>query len=467
LKIFLVRHGKPVKRAVWADKDGLRPLTSRGEDQARGVQATLAGVPIRRICSSRAIRCHETVEPLAADRSLLVELDDRLNEEHDSASAQDLLEEEAESPLLICAGRSQILGLLRAVGIGSDVSGSVQCQKGSIWALELEAGEVIDAEYLPPVAIEASHFDTSRRAVLDIGSASMSLLVADISSGHGSVEPVRRVRAALNFGAARGAIEISECERVAELACDMRDEAESLGSAEVLPVATAGLRNAPNGREVAQRIGTELGLAVRLLSGKEEARLVYSAVRTRLGLGTVPILALDLGGGSLDLAAGHGDRIHYEASEPLGVSRLRADLVRSDPMQNVDSERIRGRVASLLAPHLPMLGKEAPGCFAAGGTVRALARLIQVSRRRSDLESVRGMTLSRGELAALFVKLRSATHDQRMAMPTVSERRADLLPVGAAILVTLLEQLEMESLTVSDWGLREGVLLRAGKTPAS
>jgi len=467
LKIFLVRHGKPVKRAVWAGKDGLRPLTSKGEDQARGIQSTLSGVPIRRIRSSPAIRCHETVERLATDRSLLVELDDRLDEENDSGSAALLLEDELESPLLICAGRSQILGLLRVVGVGDDVPDSVRCQKGSIWALEIEAGMLIDAKYLPPVAVEASHFGTSRRAVLDIGSASMSLLVADVSSSDGSVDPVLRARTALSFGAAMGPIESGECERVAELACEMRDEAASLGSAEVVPVATAGLRNAPNGREVAQRIGTELGVAVRLLSGAEEARLVYSAVRTRLGLGKVPTLALDLGGGSLDLAAGHGDRIHYEASELLGVSRLRADLVRSDPLENVDAERIRGRVASLLAPHLPMLRKEAPSCFAAGGTVRALARLIQVSRRRSDLESVRGMTVSHGELAAIFVKLRSATHDQRMAMPTVSERRADLLPVGAAILVTLLEQLEIESLVVSEWGLREGVLLRAGSLVSS
>ncbi len=459
MKIYLVRNGQAIKRTAWTGWDDLRPLTAKGENQARGLQATLESVAIRRIWSSPAIRCHETVERLAGDRSLLVELDSRLDEESGVEDALALLDEEAGAPVLLCAGRSLIGELLATFQVGDGDPGDLLCQKGSVWMLERRGHEITSAEYMAPREIRGKGAHTHRRAVLDIGSASISLLVADVRRSEGRVEPVLRERRSLRFGASLGEIDAEECERAAKGARLMQAEAMSVGSEDLLPVATAGLRNATNGQAVADQIGAALAMPVRMLSGAQEARFVYTASRIRLGIDKEPVVALDLGGGSLDLAAGRGAKPHYEASEPLGVTRLHAELVHTDPMDGLEAEAIRERVSTQLSAHVDRLRVDEPRCIAAGGTVRALARLVQASRGRADLESVRGLTISRSELGALSVRLRAANHKERMKMPTVRPRRVDLLPTSAIILMTVLEQLDLAEMTVSDWGLREGVLL--------
>jgi len=287
----------------------------------------------------------------------------------------------------------------------------------------------------------------------------MSLLVADVGPAAGQVEPVLRERAALSFGASAEGIRAGDCKRAVEDACAMQAEARSVGTTEFLPVATAGLRNARNGREVAERIGVALEIPVRLLTGAEEAALVYRATRTRLGIGDERSVALDLGGGSLDLAVGRSARPDYVASEPLGVSRLWSELVNDDPMSDCDAAAIRERVNETLGPHVARLRSEETRCIAAGGTVRALARLAQAKRGRTGLGGLLGVRVARSELGALAVRLRNATREERLRLPTVRPRRVDLLPTGAIILMSLMEQLDLKELTISDWGLREGVLL--------
>lgn len=97
----------------------------------------------------------------------------------------------------------------------------------------------------------------------------------------------------------------------------------------------------------------------------------------------------------------------------------------------------------------------------AGGTVRALARLALTWRKKADRSGLKAMILERSELEEIFDRLERASDESRRSMPAVQPRRADLLPVGALILSTLLDVLNRDELVVSDWGLREGVILEA------
>ena len=122
MKILLVRHAKAVKRSQWTEADDLRPLTAQGERQATGIQSLLKDVPLRRICSSPALRCRKTVERLAADHSLNVEVDTRIAAdtgatEANAEGALRLLEEKGGAPLLICAGGTLILEILRSLAL--------------------------------------------------------------------------------------------------------------------------------------------------------------------------------------------------------------------------------------------------------------------------------------------------------------------------------------------------------------
>ena len=460
MKIYLVRHGKAVKRSRWGEGDELRPLTARGEAQAHSLCRVFEKRPLRRIYSSPAIRCRETVEPLAADRMLSIELDDRLASESGGDGALDLLARHKGAPILICASRSLIVDLLQALEVGYDDPDALRCQKGSVWILERKKGAIVSAEYVPPRDVDRDGRPAERCAVLDVGSTSMSMLVADTRAADGRIEPILRSRVELRLGASAGEIGVANLERILEAGAVMRAEAESTGATKLLPVATASLRDATNGPEVAERLGSTLGVPVRVLSGPEEARIVYAAAVARIGPGKGNLLAFDLGGGSVDLALGCGDRIAYEASEPLGVTRLFSELVHDDPMPASEAKAIRRRVRSGIRGHVEAIAEKKPlRCVVAGGTARALALLIQAERGRSARRDPRGLAITRSEIEAAAVRLRRATHEERLEMATVRAKRADLLPTGASILATLLEELDLDEIRVSDWGLREGILL--------
>jgi broad specificity phosphatase PhoE len=460
VKIFLVRHARAVKRSGWTQADELRPLDAKGERQAGGIRAILADVSLRRICSSPTLRCRQTVDRLASDHSIRVEVDPRisgsLKGQVDSGAALQLLEEKSAAPILICASGSLIVELLGALGVAPDASDSLRCQKGSVWVLERKAGVIVRVEYIPPRETSLG----ARRAVLDVGSNSMSLLVADVGPAKGEIQPVLRSRAELRLGASSDQVGAADSDRIVKLGRTMRAEAEGVGSGEMVSVATASLRNAANGTQVADRLNQVLEAPLRILSGPEEAEIVYRAVQARLELNGKLTVVVDLGGGSLDIALGRGEKILYRASEPLGVTRLHAENVRGDPMKRSQANAIRHRVRSKLKPHLKELTERQPfSCAVSGGTGRALAKLVLAKRDRETKESVCGVSILRVELEALAEELRTATHEERIGMPAMRAPRADLLPTGAIILTQLLESLDLPELLVSDWGLREGVLL--------
>ena len=465
MKIFLVRHGRATKSSEWTEADELRPLDSKGERQARGIQTLLEKVPLRRICSSPALRCRKTVARLAADHVLNVEVDPRIGADSktdlDVSGALHLLEEKRGAPILICASRSLIVELLGALGVASDAPGLLRCQKGSIWALERRSGVITRTEYIAPLETSLGE----RRAVLDVGSTSMSLLIADVEPEHGRIQSISRSRVELRLGASANPISPSDCDRIVKLGRTMRAESTAAGSSELLAVATASLRNAANGAEVTERLNGVLEAPLRVLSGPEEAQIVYHAVRQRLGLDGQRSLTIDLGGGSMDLALGVGEEVLYAAREPLGVTQLHAECVRDDPMKRASVRAIRKRVRSRLEPHIGRITERRPiRCAAAGGTARALAKLVLAKRGRGNAKALRGLSLLRSELESTADELSRATHAERIAMPGMRVQRADLLPTGAIVLAELLELLGLPELTVSDWGLREGVLLEAVKS---
>jgi phosphohistidine phosphatase SixA len=149
--IYLVRHGAAGDRDRWDGPDWLRPLTSRGHAQARGLLQLLAGAEIARVVSSPYVRCSETVVPIAAVWHLPIELDDALAEEADVEATFALMKRVAEGGAVLCSHGDMIpavLDRLRASGVDM---GAGRCEKGSVWALETHGGTVTSARYLAPL----------------------------------------------------------------------------------------------------------------------------------------------------------------------------------------------------------------------------------------------------------------------------------------------------------------------------
>jgi phosphohistidine phosphatase SixA len=456
----------------------LRPLAERGQLEAESLAGHLAADPPTRVISAPALRCQQTVEPAAVAAGIPVEVEERLAEGELIARVLELLPTAAEGPLLCCTHADVIASLLRVLELAEpDKNGRIPCKKGSDWVLEGGGYTPTRASYFEPVGRpkrgrgvrysareEFERTATRRAAVLDMGSTSFTLLIADVDAD-GTIRPVVGEKVMLRLGAVianEDGIPTDVGERAVSVAAQLHAVAQQEKAQVFLAVATSAVRDAHNGRPLAAAVSEALGEPVRVLSGVEEARLIFRAFQSRLDLGEGPVLGLDLGGGSLELALGTAGSIDAEATLPLGAVRLHGEFVKSDPMDRCAVEAIRQRVRRELAPHRDALR---PGgelrAVATGGTVRALGRLLN-ERRASRKPSREGaVRLSLDALRELSQRLVKSSHDERVAMRGVRRRRADLLPAGAIILETLAEELGIDAFTVCDWGLRQGVLLDA------
>lgn len=304
-----------------------------------------------------------------------------------------------------------------------------------------------------------------RSSVLDLGSNSFHVLVADVHRGY--VDPILRERDMLHLGrvvADHGRITDEALAALLESVAHLSELARRAGATERLAVATSALRDAGNSSEVVAQIEATAGHPVQVLPGFEEARLAYLGVRAAMGVSPGGLAVLDLGGGSLELAVGTRRQPDLVSSSNLGVSRLSA-LVSDDPISKGDRKRLRTAVADELElsggafdTHLP------PRVVAVGGTVRAMARVVAAADRPWVPMTLNRYPLTLQRLQELRDELCALDQDDREDVKGMKSRRADHLHIATIILVEVLQHLDVEALEVCDWGLREGVLLDAAGT---
>ena len=476
--LCLVRHAKALRRSQWEQAERLRPLSPGGHRQAQRLVELLRDLPIDRILTSPELRCRQTLEPLAGHLALPIETEARLAADAPLADCLEALRELGSEDAVICTQGDRVLDLLEKLCAGcTEVEEEPPCEKGSVWVVEGSLKAPESAIHLPapttaregagvmrPVgdALEGLPGEKTRIAVVDLGSTSFHLVVAD-ANATGEMRRVLRQRSMLRLGAVmgrRGRIGDGARKRAVRTAEALRHHCERARADVILPVATSALREAQDGAKLAERIGRALGTPVRVLSGVEEARLIFAAFRHRLALGGGTSLGLDLGGGSLELAVGDASDVHFEATLPLGVARLHAELSGSDPLAKAEVRAVRSRVRELLEPYRGEIADSRPvRVVATGGTVGALARLIATRRTSWPTRSVAQLFVPLAELRELMRELVRSDHPQRVRMPGIQRQRADLLPIGSVVLEAVASQLGLEGFVVSDWGLREGVIL--------
>jgi exopolyphosphatase/guanosine-5'-triphosphate,3'-diphosphate pyrophosphatase len=302
-----------------------------------------------------------------------------------------------------------------------------------------------------------------RIAALDLGSNSFHLLVADARQD-GTFEPLAREKEMLRLGsivAATGEIGPSADEAV-DVVRRFRTLADSLLAEEFVACATAAFREAGDSAAVVDRIQDQTGVKVRVISGREEARLIFGAVRTSVLIDPAPGLALDLGGGSLELMIGGARGLDWSTSLKLGVGRLTTELVRSDPPSGGDRRRLAGAVTQAVDRVLPEIFSLVPRvAIGSSGTLAALIRLAAGRRGGPPPTSVNQLSVAADELELLSQDLLQMTSAERAALPGVDSRRADLLPAGIILLTTILDMTGLDRLIGCEWALREGIVLDA------
>lgn len=307
---------------------------------------------------------------------------------------------------------------------------------------------------------------TGRLAVLDLGSNSFHLLVADVLSG-GRIRRVatRKVQLRLAEPVARdGELGRDARRRALGAVAELLDVARAEGAQRALAFATSAIREAADGDKLRQRIADDHGLAVRLLTGLEEG---YCSLRGMARALHVPadgaLLGLDLGGGSYEVVLGGHGPVRGGASLALGAAHVRGRL-RHDPPRLVEVAALHEEAMGLLRPVAAEIAALDPGAqraVATAGTIRDLGRLALGLALGSAPERIRGVVVTRSQLERALARLCAVPTDERIDLPGVSAKRADLLPAGGAVVLATMEAFGLEQVELCDWGLREGVLVDA------
>jgi len=312
-----------------------------------------------------------------------------------------------------------------------------------------------------------------RVAAIDIGSNSIRLLVADFVPGSEARPETTVARAGevcrLGSGLHRGAPIPSELiERAASIVSEFRRRAQALGARRVIVGATAALRSASNGAEVARLLEQRTGLPVRILSGDDEARLVYRAVVAGLGSPArrSPCVVFDLGGGSTEVVSGLGLQPGRWTSLPFGAVNLTERHLLSDPAGGPEIEALQEQVRSELMHRCALFPERAPLLAGVGGTVTVLASLDRGITVYDPL-LLEGWSIPRERLDPLIRKLTEASHAQRRSWSIVGDGRADIVVAGALVVGMLLERFQAPALTCSTQGLRYGLARMAAEEPSA
>ncbi|WP_076817516.1 Ppx/GppA phosphatase family protein [Pseudofrankia asymbiotica] len=314
----------------------------------------------------------------------------------------------------------------------------------------------------PAVALPAPPAQPLRLGVIDIGSNTVHLLVVDAHHG-AAPRPAASERVPLRLVElldGGGALSVSGEHALIDCIRDLRRQAEELAVFDLVAFATSALRDATNSDQVLARLRSVTGVAVEVLPGEDEARLTFLAVRRWLGWSAGRLLAMDIGGGSLEIGAGMDEEPDVVASLPLGASRLTRDWLSTDPPTHRQLAELRRYVRAQIAP---VVGKlyhvgEPTRAVATSKTFRSLARIagaepysrgpyVRRVLRRTDLEAV-VKTVCRMPSAA------------RVSLPGVSASRAGQLAAGAVVAAETMDLLSVDEVEICPWALREGIILR-------
>ncbi|MDQ6724791.1 MAG: Ppx/GppA family phosphatase [Actinomycetota bacterium] len=303
-----------------------------------------------------------------------------------------------------------------------------------------------------------------RIAAMDLGTNSFCLLVVDAHADRTFV-PLIKEKDMVRLGdsvAREGRIPDDMADRAVATVARFRALATGAGSDEILARATSAIREAENGGELVDRMAAEAGVHVQVISGAEEARLIFAAVQASVVIDPGPALCLDLGGGSLELMVGDMGGLQWATSVKLGAARLGAELVTGDPPKPDDLRRVRKRVTRVLAPlTAPVSDLHPTMAVITSGTFCDLARLVAARRSGSVPLSVNQLSFSRAELMAAHEELIRLTSTDRAKLPGIEGRRADIAPVGSTLLLSAMELFGFDSVTAGEWALREGIILDA------
>lgn len=300
-------------------------------------------------------------------------------------------------------------------------------------------------------------------AAIDIGTNSFHMVIVKFEAGKTSFKVIDRVKESVRLGSGSTDMKYlsqSAINRGIETLRRFKQMADAY-SAPVRAIATSAVREALNQNEFIRRVKAELEIKVEVASGFEEARLIYLGIVQALPVHNTAIMMMDIGGGSTEFLVGKKREIYYDNSLKLGAIRLTQKFFPDQEVTDKKLKQCREYVSGSLLPVIREVKKQKYAlAVGSSGTIMSIAKIIRL--RRGDLSdsSMNGFVFTAKELFAVVEELCSAgTVKQRLKIPGLDPARADIIIGGAVILEQSFRALKLKQMTVSEFALREGIIL--------
>jgi exopolyphosphatase/guanosine-5'-triphosphate,3'-diphosphate pyrophosphatase len=301
-----------------------------------------------------------------------------------------------------------------------------------------------------------------RLAAIDIGTNSVHMIVVRVRPDL-SFEVVDREKVMVRLGAGGldGKALTSEAMASALQALSrFKRLAESHQVDEILAAATSATREAPNGGEFLARIARDTGIRPRVISGSEEARLIHLAAVYGVNVGGGRAVVVDVGGGSVEITLGTTTAMQLARSFKIGVIRLTERFARTDPLSPRDERKLTKFVTGEVGrfcEQITAIGFDR--VIGTSGTILSVGALATTAAKGQVPTELRNLRVSAKQIRRLRKDIVGLDLAQRLAMPGMDPRRADLIAAGTVLLDTLLRRLDADEITLCDLALREGLVL--------
>ena len=300
-------------------------------------------------------------------------------------------------------------------------------------------------------------------AAIDVGSNSVRVAVMS-RSAHGGLDVIEEARAVprlIRDVEEHGQFQPETVEYLVGVLGDFRRIADAAG-AEIVAVATSATRDARNGPALVDRIRTELGIDLRVISGDEEAQLAFLGATF-----TLPVtdgVVMDIGGGSMEVVRFEDRRAVQTWTLPLGAVRLTDRYLPSDPLATSELRKLRQEIGEqITSAGIPRL-EDGATLVGTGGTIRNLGK-IDRTRHTYPLSRLHGYEVSRAEMRRVVDLVQMRSVSERRSISGLNEDRADTIVAGGLVVEAMMNALGAPSLVVSGQGLREGMVLNCAPEP--
>src|SRR3989475_996761 len=294
-------------------------------------------------------------------------------------------------------------------------------------------------------------------AAIDIGSNSVRLKIARLA-GHRLREIVED-REVTRLGESvfrSGFLSPEAMENTVKVLRRFHRTVQQEGADSVRVVATSALRDARNSRAFLEWVRSTTGWKVEIISGLEEARLIHLGLVSTLRVSSAPVLMVDLGGGSCELTISSQGHIRDTVSLPLGAVRLTNEFLQHDPPRKAELRRLRGFVEREIGRITDRIVRSRPkAVIATSGTAASLAA---VCHGLYKTKGPRATMVSRTQMRRIAKMLARLPLEQRISLPGVGPRRAEIVIAGAVVYSELLERCQLAGFRYSPLGLRDGLL---------